>query len=293
MAHARANSGLNTYRVIAALVMVALGIGVTWSAWVDIWGIAYSDPEASHIYLVFPVAAWLIWVRRARLRHCRLSNSYLGCAIVALGLFCSSWGYWHSLHIFRHGGAVLVVVGAFVTVTGRQLLSRFLPAFLVLVFLIPVPGRVRMRISVPLMTATAKVSASVSEVLGVPLERSGNELSVAGHHLLIAEACNGLRMVFSLVLVSYAFAFGEPLRNYVRFLIVAASPLSSIVCNVIRLLPTLWLFGYGPQRIAAMFHDYVSGWVMLVVAFLSLMAIIRTLRWALIPVAPYTLAAEA
>ena len=38
----------------------------------------------------------------------------------------------------------------------------------------------------------------------------------------MAEACNGMRMVFALVLVSYAFAYSMPLRNTVRILVLIA-----------------------------------------------------------------------
>jgi exosortase/archaeosortase family protein len=104
----------------------------------------------------------------------------------------------------------------------------------------------------------------------------------------IAEACNGLRMVFALFLVSAAFAFGTPLRTFVRVILILASPISALFCNVVRLVPTVWLYGSDPE-FASTFHD-VSGWLMLPLAFLVLMGIIRALRWALLPVYRYTLA---
>jgi exosortase len=276
---------------MAALLMAALGVAVTFNAWADIVHIAWVDEESSHIFLVLPIAAWLFWVRRSRLRYCRFGASYLGPLLVAAGWLLGTWGFHRGIQSFYHFGAVVVVVGAAVTVLGGDVLRKFLPAFAVLVFLVPVPGRVRLAVSMPLMTATAAVTQTTSEVLGVPVERTGNLLSIQGQHITVAEACNGLRMVFALVLVSYAFAFGEPLRNYVRFLILAMSPLSAIVCNVIRMVPTLWWYGFGTQKAAERFHD-LAGWIMLGVAFLLLMGIIRVLRWALVPVSRYTLAAE-
>ncbi len=50
-------------------------------------------------------------------------------------------------------------------------------------------------------------------------------------------------MVFGLILVSYAFAFSLPLRNRVRLLILLASPLAAILCNLVRILPTVWVYG--------------------------------------------------
>ena len=80
-----------------------------------------------------------------------------------------------------------------------------------------------------------------------------------------------------------------PLRESVRLLVLAASPLAAIVCNIIRLIPTVWLFGYGRHDIATKFHN-ISGWIMLPIAFFMLLGIMRLLRWALVPVTRFNLA---
>ncbi len=114
-------------------------------------------------------------------------------------------------------------------------------------------------------------------------------MSLNNQPVNIAEACNGLRMVFALVLITYAFCFGLPLRNSVRFFLLAASPLATIFCNVLRILPTIWIYGYHGKAVGNLFHTY-SGWLMLPISFLMLLAIIKVLRWAMIPVMRYTLA---
>jgi exosortase len=188
-----------------------------------------------------------------------------------------------------HGGALLVVVGCVLTVVGHRFLFRFLPAFAVLAFIVPVPGTIRHQIAVPLQTATAAVTQNLFEVAGASVQRAGNLLTINGVDVEIAEACNGLRMIFALTLVSFAFAFGNPLRPYARLLVVAATPLSAIVCNIIRLVPTVWIYGHYPKSIAERVHD-ASAWVMLGVAFLGMLAVVRVLRWALVPVNRFTLA---
>ena len=54
-------------------------------------------------------------------------------------------------------------------------------------------------------------------------------------------------MVFGLILVSYAFSFSLPLRQSVRFLILLASPFAAIFCNLVRILPTVWVYGVASQ----------------------------------------------
>ena len=325
-----ARSGWTLWHLIAAVVLVAIGVAATFEAWRDIFNIARNDAEFSHIFLVPPVVAWLVWVRRRRLRLVRPGPSWLGPLIVLIGWMLMSYGMLHaasvwspivqtiirgvvgtlhwvgldgtaaSIHkqliekqvqVFMHAGGVIVVVGCFVTVAGRDVLFRFMPAFFVLVFLVPIPGQIRLEIAQPLQRWTAAVTEAVLVALGENVQRSGNALRVRGVEVTVAEACNGLRMVFALFLVSYAFAYSSLLREYVRLIIVIASPITAMLCNVIRLIPTAWVFGKWSKDWASMFHD-VSGWVMLVVGLLILMGIIRVLRWALLPITRYSLAYE-
>ena len=216
-------------------------------------------------------------------------STAIGLFIAVFGWAVSTYGFQHGHQSLWHGGSVLVVLGCIVTVLGKQLLFRFFPAVAVLVFLVPVPGMIRQQIAIPLQTWTAQISQVVLEVLGVPVERSVNQLTVNGIPVNIIEACNGLRMVWPLILMSYAFSFGLPLRNSVRFVVLLASPLAAIFCNVVRILPTIWLYSYHEKKVADLFHDY-SGWLMLPIAFLLLLGIIKMLDWALIPVRRYTLA---
>jgi exosortase len=290
MSIALRKNGWTSQQLIAALAVVALAILTTLPAWLDIAHIASRDDEASHVYLVPIVLAWLVWVRRGRFRYCLPRPTFLGPLCVASGWFISYWGYHHAMQSLWHGGAVLIVIGALLSVVGRDLLLRFAPAFAVLIFLVPIPGVIRQKIAIPMQTATASATQTIFDIIGEPIQRNGNQLIIQNTVVNVAEACNGMRMVFTLILVSYAFAFGEPLRGYVRFLILVASPLSAVVCNVIRMVPTIWFFGHF-KSIAEPFHA-IAGWIMLGIAFLLLMGIIRLLKWALIPVSPYMLAMD-
>jgi exosortase/archaeosortase family protein len=75
----------------------------------------------------------------------------------------------------------------------------------------------------------------------------------------------------------------------VRITLLLVSPLATIFCNVVRILPTIWIYGYHSKQFGDVFHDY-SGWLMLPISFLMLLGLIKVLRWAMIPVMRYTLA---
>jgi len=282
---------LTVWHVLAAAAFGALGICVTWDAWVEIYQYARHDEEASHIFIVLPVALWMIWVRRMRFRHCRPRGTLIGPLIIAMGWWLSSYGFNHGKTVFWHLGAMLVVLGCIFSVLGKNVLFRFFPAVAVLVFIVPIPGTLRQSIALPLEHWTARIAQALLDIMGVQTEVSGNLLSINGTPVTIAEACNGMRMVFPLFLIAYLFSFGLPLRNSVRFLVLLASPLTALICNVIRTLPIIWLYGYGSKSFAHSFHDY-SGWLMLPIAFVLLLGIIRLLKWAMLPVTRYTLASQ-
>jgi exosortase len=275
--------------VAGAVALIALGFAVTWDAWRDMFQIATRDEEQSHVWLVPVIAAWLIWMRRGRLRRCPRVGRWLGPALVAVGWALHSAGDLLLFQAFWHLGAVVIAVGCFLAFAGRLYFSRLLPAFLVLAFMIPVPGVLREAVALPLQSATAEATRRVLTTMGVEVSRTGGLLIVNGQEVLIAEACNGLRMAFALFLVSYTFAYSTPIRNPVRVWIVLLSPATAILCNVIRLVPTVWVYGFVSESAGAQMHG-AGGWVMLPVAFLLLLGVFRLMRWALIPVYRYTLA---
>jgi exosortase len=237
--------------------------------------------------LVIPVVMWLAWVRRARLRLCRPTGQLLGVLMIGLGWGISTVGYYNGIEAFWHFGSLLIVLGCFTTVAGAEVIAYFLPCFVALLFLIPAPGMIRTWLSIPLQGLVARVTQFVFEVIGVQVIRSGSLLSVNSVDVTIAEACNGMRMVFALLLVSYCFAFSLPLRQYVRVLVLLVSPLCALVCNIIRTVCAVWVYAEY-HDMAATFH-VVSGWVMLLAAFGLLLVMLRVLRWSLVPVTRFTL----
>lgn len=283
--------GWGVKHVILITVLVAASIFATLTQWQDIALIAFKDEESSHIFLVIPIAAWLVWIRRIRFRRCRPRASWVGPLMILAGYILASLSYTGEFQAGWHGGAVLMLVGAITTVVGTQVIANFTPAVMILVLLVPIPGNIRLAIAGPLQNATARVTTVVLETLGFYVERSGNLVNINDMPVAVAEACNGMRMVFALILVSYAFAFSVPLRNSVRLMVLILSPIAAIICNVLRLAPTVVLYGNASQNVADGFHD-MAGWLMLPVAFLMLLGITRALRWALVPTYRFTLATQ-
>ena len=89
----------------------------------------------------------MIYVRRARSRYCKPTGTSIGFLIAALGWGVHVFGFYHSYESLWHFGAVLVLIGCVLSVFEMHALFRFFPAIAVLIFVVPVPGILRLRIA--------------------------------------------------------------------------------------------------------------------------------------------------
>lgn len=274
---------------VALVSLCALAVGATWGVWQDIVQLVRSNDEQSHVLLAPAVAIWLFWVRRERGRQTAPSWSLWGAPVILAGWGVAWFGFGQGHLVLQHFGALLMVFGAALTVLGTDFVVKFAPAFAALVFLMPVPGMIRQGIALPLQEATARVTHFIMELIGQPVTVAGNVLRINGHDVAVAEACNGMRMVSALGLVAFAFVFSTPMRNWVRLLILALSPLVALVVNVVRLGPTVLMYGYADMEAADLFHD-VSGWAVLGLALAMLWLVLAVLRWLEVPIAPFAAA---
>jgi exosortase len=269
--------------LLQMLVAVGLAGWIASDGLIDMASMGWSEPESSHVLLAPLVFVWLAGVRRRRLSQCSFRGRWTGVFIMMAGWVLWRQGYHYQIQSFWHLGAVALVAGSAITFLGKDLFWKFLPAWAALVFLAPMPGRMHLYVAAPLEQVTAIMTQSVAEVLGINSSRSGNQLTVNGVNVCIVEACNGLRIVITLFMACYVFAFTRPLRWWVRMIVLAASPIVAIACNVIRLVPTLWMFGNMSHTAAERFHD-LAGWGMLVLAFGLLTGITNLLCWVGVPV---------
>jgi len=268
--------------LLAASALSLCAIGITFEAWRDILNMGLKDEELSYVLLAPLIIGLLVWARWDQEPLCRLRGGWVGLLIIVAAWLIHWFGYLADPVLWR-GAAVLLAVGAFATAVGWDVLLRFWPAFAATIFLVPIDPYGRYHIAVPLQDATARATQWVCDAIGIAVERYGSTLSINGVEVAVAEGCNGMRMVLSLFLVCYVVAFMLPLRGWVRTVFLLASPLVAIFANVIRLVPTVWMFGHRTAEAAENFHD-VTGWIMTIVAFACLLGFFQVLKWLDIPV---------
>ncbi len=273
-------------------VLVAIAIYATRDVWMDIVGLAIRSEESSYILLTPLVVGWLAWLRRERVRYCRPRPTPFGAVVIAAGWGLMALGNEHAINLFRDFGALLVVLGAVLAITGFDIFFRFRAAWLAVLFLVPVPGRIRHHIAIPMQQASAETTHFILQLFAVPVEQRGNVLLINEVEVAIAEACNGMRMVAAMALIAYAFVFSFPMRTWARIVLLGISPIVAILVNVLRLVPTTILYGQTSADFASAFHD-VAGWVVLFLAIGIMWLVLALMRYLELPIAPCRIREEA
>ncbi len=268
---------------LLALGLVLASVLVTFRGWVETLHLVLSDEEVQYVLIAPIFIFWLVWVRRARLAYCRLRHRWIGPVMMGCGWAAWITGYCYSVPTAMHCGPIMLAVGALVSVVGTDVLRKFAPAVLALAFLIPITPTRRQIIAAPMERYAAQWTQETCQLLGMDVKREGNLLSIHGTQVEVAEACNGMRQLIAFWMISYTLAFSQPLRWYMRVLILLLVPVLAIVSNVMRLVPTVWAYSFGANETAHRVHD-AMGWLMLALAFAIIYGTLWALRWAMVPI---------
>ncbi|MEM6552999.1 MAG: archaeosortase/exosortase family protein [Planctomycetota bacterium] len=284
-----AKNGWGVEHLVAVTAMPLLGIAVTWPAWVQIMERAILDLRSRYVLLVPVVAVWLMGVRWVRWRVCRPGTGLPGFLILIGGVVAYIWGDATGQAFLFHLGAVVVVMGLVLAATGPDLARKFMPAWAVLLLLVPLPVSTAAYLGAPLQLSSAALVVEVYRWFGVSVVYDGATLTIGEASIPLSSASKGLSMAALLMLVCYGFVFGLPLRGGVRVSALLLSPILAILCSAVASIATLWVYARFPAWEAEIIQQ-TGEWVMLLIGFTLLVGLIRLMAWASVPIRVYTLA---
>jgi exosortase len=250
----------------AGLFLLAFGIayGRVLVRLADDWA---NDPNYSHGFLVVPLVAYLVWERRALLAHAERRPTWLGLAVVAVGLIMLAGGTLGAELFTARVSLIVVLAGTVLFVLGpaHARILMFPLAFLIL--MIPLPAIVFNRIAFPLQIFASQFGEQVLQIVGVPVLREGNIITLSTTSLEVAEACSGIRSLATLITLGLVYGYFMEPRLWARVVIVATTIPIAIVTNGLRVAGTgVAAYHFGPEAAEGFFHTF-SGWMVFVLAF--------------------------
>jgi exosortase A len=206
--------------LVALLRDTAFGIASHWR----------NSVAFNHGFAILPLAAYLVWRRRAQLAKLRPDPALAGVGLTALAALAWLFAKINDTPVVE--GLALVALGqGIVLATFGAAVARTLAFPLVFLFFAVPTGDSLLPL---LQDITAFIAVSLLKLSGVPVRTDGLLINVPGGRWEVAEACSGIRYLFASLALG-TFLAGAFLRSWPRRLaFIGLSILIPIVANGVR-----------------------------------------------------------
>ncbi|MBL8770973.1 MAG: exosortase V [Phenylobacterium sp.] len=227
---------------MAALLIIGIPTIIRLGA--QVW----SQEFGAHGPIVLATGAWLLWRQIPAMSETgRPGHMGLTLLAVALSLPVYVFGRAYDLISLEtagvYGFGVALLHQRFGVMT---LLKNWFPIFY-LALLLPMPGWFLDEFTAPLKLLVSVMSASVVELMGIPLVREGVTMTVGPYQLLVEDACSGLNSLVGLIAITlfYIYLLRNATWQYSLFLVCMIIPIA-IIANAIRIVILILLtYFYG------------------------------------------------
>lgn len=247
----------------------------------DLFGGVWSTPAQAHGPIILALALWLMVRNWPAMLAASAGQGGLAAGWPLLMVSVGVYG------VGRAQGIVLFEIASFISTLAallllmrgpRALRAQWFPLCFML-FMLPLPGSLIDMLTLPMQTAVSFVVDQLLHTAGYSMARSGVILQIGQYQLLVADACAGLRTLFTLEALGMLYLTVVRHDSMVRNLLLAILIVPiSFTSNVIRVTAlTLVTYHLGDAAGRGFLHG-LAGMVLFVSALLLIMGTDTLLR---------------
>lgn len=177
---------------------------------VQLYRLVQEQSEYSHIGMVLPVSAMLIYLNRTRIFWQSESGRWLGSVLTIV-----AGGTAVVARLLLEGdiqlatcifALVLSWIAAFIVFYGGQAATRAIFPLCFLLLLVPMPEFLTSKVVVVLQAGSAAVADSIFSVCNIPVLRSGFNFVFPDFGIEVARECSGIRSSLALLMTGLVFS---------------------------------------------------------------------------------------
>jgi exosortase len=248
-------------------VIVLLSLWLYWSVLVRLAVQWSRDANFSHGFLVPAFSAFVLWRNREGLRKLTSKPSFAGLWVILGALCVLVVGTLGSELFLSRVSFVIMLAGVIVLFWGWDHVRSVRFPLLFLLLMIPVPAIVFNQLTFPLQILASKLAAAALPLLGVPVLREGNIINLPAMSLEVADACSGIRSLFSLITLAVICGYTVRQRRGLSALLIMAAIPVAVLANALRIIGAGLLVQYWNANKAEGFFHTFSGWLVFLMSF--------------------------
>ncbi len=211
----------------------------------------------SHGFLVPIISGYIIWNMRKELAGVEKKQSQEGLTLFAAGILMQGIGVLWTIRFLSGLSLIVTISGAILFLFGWKFMRKIIVPILFLLLMIPFPF-VDI-VAPPAQTISAFSSATLANLVGIPVHRDGFVLHLSAGTFEVGLPCSGLRSIISLFTIATIYAFILEGGLLMKFSILVSSIPLALAGNTLRITSVLVIANsYGEEAAMNYFHDFSS-----------------------------------
>jgi exosortase D (VPLPA-CTERM-specific) len=255
------------------LALLAFAFRDSLAATVDTW---LTSDEYNFGPIVPPIVALMIW-RDLRRTDRPFAGGWLGVALVIVGLLLGILEFLTHTRFPGQLGLFVAVIGAIVAWQGGPRSRSIWPAFVFLLFGLPMAAGLQTSLTAFLQLISSQGAVAILRAVSITVLREGNVIDLGAIKLEVAEACSGLRYLFPLASFAFLSAYIFVGPRWAKLAVFLSSVPITIAMNIFRIALTGVLVEYfGVEAAQGFFHAF-EGWAVYCLCLVLLFAEMKLL----------------
>lgn len=203
-----------------------------------------ASDDYTHAFFTVPIAAYMIWQRRAML-IVPAGRPVIGPALVVLSMVLYIFALQLQVPTIIFLATVTTVVSVLVWFGGLRVLVAFGVPILLLFMVIPIPNQVLSMATGELQLWVSSAGETIIRLFSVPLFREGNILNIPDKSFQVVDACSGIRSLISLTTLSLIIGYFMLEKVWSTALLFACAVPAALLINIIRVVTLVLAYHFA------------------------------------------------
>jgi exosortase len=262
-----------------------IGLVVGWRPLAATFTLAWQDNQYTHILLILPVSAALIYLEWPALKSVSAPNLRAGPFLLAVSVLAAGILKWSLVALpsdvrVSIGMLALVLwwIGAFVLCFGTRVSRSLMFPLCFLLWLVPFPEAMLNAVVTFLQRQSAVAADVLFTAAGVPVARDGVLLTIPGLTVQVAQECSSIRSSLMLLVTTTVLAQLWLRSPWRKALVIAVAVPLSVAKNALRIF-TIAMLGtrVDPGFLTGKLH-HQGGIVFFLISLVALFVLLWILR---------------